>query len=680
MKTRSRSFLIGYILCAILSATVLLGVVTVDPVQAIDESTTVTALVPDNIAPSTPILISPTNGSILNDDTPTFVWQASTDNVAMASYTLTVDGSVLFSSIPVTSTTNGQYTLVYNSGDSTYSLTPTSNLANGVHTWKITAYDSSDNSTDSVTWSFTIDTQAPVFVVTQIGNQTVSISSQDVSTIPSSPIELEDNEPEIAGTGEVDADVVMTVTIPDEPTQTFTFTIGSSGDWSVQLGVLPRGVTMYLSFTITDGAGNVSVLNNIPFLIKEIIIVFPPQPSPSPTPTPTPASTPNATITPLPSAPPTTPLPTATPSGPIISIPITPPRESVIRIAQRVEQQLPPVIRDIIEILPNGLREAIIEPVRLVAPVSALIATAAIPSLSLLNLLLEFGGQLSWRLLVKILQAIGLLPPSEPQGLVFNAETYEPVSYALLTFRSTHQELDEQILETAISDENGVYQGIELPSGEYTLTVDHQDYHFPTTKPRPSYLTLREFYRGELFYLDTRSSEPLFLVPVDSLLHKRSDKTWRDRLRLFAARFKLRNLVLPLFIFSCVVTLFYPTVLNFIILGMYLILFGRRLFIRSRTPLLAGTVTDSHGMGIENAIIRVTDEVTGQTRVLLRTDENGQFATRITTGVYQLAVSKLGYVWVEDNQAVSYREAVATRTSAPLAITLKPIQEVLIPV
>ncbi|MBP9819913.1 carboxypeptidase regulatory-like domain-containing protein, partial [Candidatus Woesebacteria bacterium] len=91
-------------------------------------------------------------------------------------------------------------------------------------------------------------------------------------------------------------------------------------------------------------------------------------------------------------------------------------------------------------------------------------------------------------------------------------------------------------------------------------------------------------------------------------------------------------------------------------------------------------VTDSHGLGIENAIIRVTDEVTGQTRVLLRTDENGQFATRITAGVYQLAVSKLGYVWVEDNQAVSYREAVATRNSAPLAITLKPIQEVLIPV
>lgn len=653
----------------------------------VTDGSTVTAFVPDIVPPSTPILIAPANGSVLNDDTPTFVWQASTDNVAMGSYTLTVDGSVLFSSIPLTSTSNSQYTLVYNSGDSTYSLTPADGLANGLHTWKITAYDTSNNSTDSVTWSFTIDTQAPVFVVTQVGDQEVSISSQDVSTIPDDPIELDDNEPEIAGTGEVGATVVMTVTIPDEPDETYEFTIDSDGEWSVQLGVLPRGETMYLSFTITDSAGNVSVLNDIPFLIKEIIIIIPPQPSPTPTPVASPTLPPSplppgATPLPTPSALPTAtplPTPTATPAAPLIVIPITPPRETVIRIAQRVERQLPPIVQDVIEAIPESVRDLVTEPIRLVAPISALVATAAIPALSLLNLLLEFGGQLSWRILVKILQAIGLLPPSEPQGLVFDAETYEPVSYALLTFRSTHKDLAEQILETAISDENGVYQGIELPPSEYTLTVNHQDFHFPTNNARPSYLTVREFYRGESFVIDTRSSEPLFLIPVDSLLHERKHKTWRDRLRLFVARFKLRNLVLPLFIFSCVVTVLYPTLLNFIILTLYLLVFARRLLIRWRTPMIAGTVTDNHGMGIENAIIRVTDTITGQTRVLLRTDENGQFATRITAGVYQLAVSKLGYAWMENNEIVSFKEAVAMRSAAPLAIELKPIQEVLIP-
>lgn len=344
-----------------------------------------------------------------------------------------------------------------------------------------------------------------------------------------------------------------------------------------------------------------------------------------------------------------------------------------------MERQLPPVIQEIIEAIPDRLREVITEPIRIVAPISALVATAAIPSLSLLNLLLEFGGQLSWRILIKILQAIGLLPPSEPQGLVFDADTYEPISYALLTFRSTHQDLAEQILETAISDENGVYQGIELPAGEYTLTVDHQDFHFPTHLARPSYLTLREFYRGEAFTIDTRSSEPLFLVPVDSLVHERTSKTWRDRLRVFVARFRLRNLVVPLFIFSCVVTIFYPSMLNFIILGLYLAIFIRRLVIRWRTPRIAGTVVDASGAGIANAIIRVTDEVTGQTRVLLRTNNKGEFATRIAAGVYQIAVSKLGYVWYENDAIVSYKEAVATRNSASFSIVLQPIQEVLIP-
>ncbi len=679
MTTRALPQLAVYILSAILLGGSCLGLfVQTITAQVVNDGSTVSAFVPDNIAPSTPILIAPADGSTVNTATPTFVWQESTDNVAMDSYTLTVDGDVLFENIPLVSTNHADYTLVYNSSDDSYSLTPDDNLSNGTHTWKITAYDSSGNYTDSVTWTFTIDTQAPVFVITQVGDETVSISSQDISTIPDEPIILEDNEPLIAGTGESDADVEMTVTIPDEPTQTFNFTIGGSGTWSVQLGVLPRGVTMYLDFTITDEAGNVSVLQDVPFQIEQIIIVFPPQPTPTPTPASSPlppGATPEPTQTP--SASPILPVPT--PAGPIISIPITPPRETVIRIAQRVEQALPPAIQNIIDTLPEGLREAISEPFRQAAPVAALIATAAIPTLSFLNLLLEFGGQITWRLLVKILQAIGLIPPSEPQGLVFNSETYEPVSFALLSFRSTHQDIAEQILETAISDENGVYQGITLPSGEYTLTVDQQDFHFPTALPRPSYLRLQEFYKGEVFAINSESSEPLFLIPVDSLVTDQRRKTWRDRLRLFVARFKLRNLVVPLFIFSCVVTLFYPSTLNFIILALYIVLFARRVFIAWRVPIIAGTITDSHGEAIENAIIRVTDEQTGLTRVLIRSNQNGQFATRIEQGVYQIAVSKLGYVWVENNEMVPYKEAIADRSGHTLAITLKPIQEVIIP-
>ncbi len=659
MKINALSRPAVYILSAVFLSSIWLFCAPLTVFSQVSHSSTVTALVPDNIPPSTPILISPTNGSTINTATPTFVWQASTDNVAMDSYTLTVDGNILFADIPLTSISNSQYVLTYNSSDSTYSLTPVDPLTNGTHTWKITAFDTSDNSTDSVTWTFTIDTQAPTFVITQIGNQSVSISSQDVSTIPTSPIMLPDNEPLIAGTGEVGAEVVMTVTIPGEPTQTYTFTIDSGGTWSVQLGVLPRGVTMYLSFTITDAAGNVSVLQNVPFQIEAIVIVFPPVASP--------VSSPGSTgiASPVPS--------------PIIAITVTPPRETVIRIVDRIAQQLPPIIRNIIEALPEELRAAISEPIRIVAPISALVATAALPTLSLLNLLLEFGGQLSWQLLVKILQALGLLPPSEPQGLVFDSDSYEPVSYALLTIRSTHPDLAEQILETAISDENGVYQGIELPSGDYFLSVDHQDYHFPTRLPRPSYLSLKEFYRGEPFVINAQSSEPLFLIPVDSINKDGRKKTWRDRLRLFTARFKLRNLVVPLFIFSCVVTLFYPSTLNFIILGLYVLVFMRRALIRWRTPMIAGVITDNHGSVIQNAIIRVSDEQIGQTRVLLRSDQNGRFATRIGAGTYQLSVSKLGYVWVENDAIVPFMEATAMRNAPALKITLKQISEIIVP-
>jgi hypothetical protein len=251
-------------------------------------STAVTVGVPDTTAPSTPILIAPSDGNTIVDNTPMFVWSSATDNVAVTSYQLHLDGSLLFDTIPTTATTTTTYTLLYDGTSSSYSLTPASGLADGSHTWKITAFDSVGNQTSSVTWSFTIDTQAPQFLITTVGDQIVSISAQDTATLPTSTIELTDNEPVLSGTGEANSSVVLHVYLESDDSEVdqLTFAIGSDGSWVVQLNTLERNVNYLLTFEITDQAGLLSILENVPILIKgyEIVIeppaIFPPTDEP----------------------------------------------------------------------------------------------------------------------------------------------------------------------------------------------------------------------------------------------------------------------------------------------------------------------------------------------------------------------------------------------------------------
>lgn len=174
----------------------------------------VTATVADHTPPSVPILIAPDNGSTITDSTPTFIWEGSTDDRGIGKYELYLDGSVLFGSIPTGATTNSSYTLTYDSATHRYSLTPSTALAEGNHTWKVRAIDIYDNYTDSVTWSFTLDSPPPTFILTDIGEVEVSISAQDITTVPDEPIEIEENEPLLLATGEANSTVEVTLTIP----------------------------------------------------------------------------------------------------------------------------------------------------------------------------------------------------------------------------------------------------------------------------------------------------------------------------------------------------------------------------------------------------------------------------------------------------------------------------------
>lgn len=620
----------------------------------------VTATVADNAPPSTPILIAPSNNSILTDNTPSFVWEASTDDLGINKYILIIDGNTYFDDIPTSSTVNANYTLTYNDITSQYTLTPTAPIPDGTHTWKIQVWDSNYNSADSVTWTFTIDSNAPSFVVTQIGTANVNISAQDVSTIPVTPLVLTANEPLIVATGEPSSVVQMTLIIPGDPSQNYTIPISSGGNWSVQLGILPRGVVMTLNFLITDPAGNISVLNGVQFMIEQEVIVIPPV---TPVPSPTAPVTPEPGVTPEPPAPPITPGP-----SPLIVIPITPPRETIYNTVQEIIESLPFPVQEALESLAPLVKE--------LGPISALFVAASVPIASTIAVATQFGSSLSPSLLLKILQALGLIPVGKPQGLVFNSETDEGVPFAVLTFRSRNAENDLAIIETVVSDSNGIYKGINLPAGSYQIEVSQQDFKFPTTHPRPRHLGMADYYQGEVFSL-TGDQEPLFLIPLDPLVSNRQHR-WKIKARLVLARLARQSSValFPLALLSGVLLIVYPTIWNWLIFGLYAVLVGRRVLIWFRVPIITGTVVDEKGNPMPKVIVRLSTIDENALAAVLLTNEKGEFAYFGKPALYQLSLQRPEYVWMTGDTALSFFEVDVRNKREHVVANLTPLAQV----
>jgi hypothetical protein len=619
-----------------------------------DESVIVSATVPTNIAPSTPILISPPNNSYVTTNLVTFVWEGSTDRYGIQEYELYLDGNRYFDGIPTSATDNSQYTLTYNSSEHEYTLVVKVPISEGTHTWKIRAEDTQGAFADSATWTFTLDSQAPSFVITAIGDQTVSISAQDLSTVPVTPIELDNNEPLLQGTGEANSTVQLTVTIPGDPTQNFTFTVDTNGSWSQQLGILPRDTIITLDFVITDSAGNISILSGVRFLIRQEVIIFPP-PSASPSPTPIPSASPGPGE---PSPSPTTePSPQASPLPPLIAIPITPPREIVYNIIQETYELLPEPLKALVATVPPETLEAI----KNLGPISTALVVAAIPVLTTAAVATQFGARFSIELLARILQALGLIPSGKPRGFVFDSRTHKGIPFALLTITSITDNQNQPfdintvdlhslpLMETVVSDVDGVYKGVDLPPGKYQIDVRHQEFRFPTARTRPPYLTLRDYYKGEVFeILSEKDAELLFLIPMDAI-EESGKRTWQNRVRVFLAylsRFSAL-LILPLFVLSGILTLLFPSVWNWLVFGIYVVMVCYKSVGWFKIPRLTGVVIDSGGHPLESAIVRVMNSETSELVLVTTTNADGRFNAFIDPGNYQLSVIKPGFVWTD---------------------------------
>ncbi len=569
-----------------------------------DRPQIVTATVPDFISPSTPILISPEDGSTVTTSLPTFVWSQSSDNVGVDSYTLTLDGSILYSDIPTNDTENSLYILDYNSDTGYFSLTVKSAISNGSHTWKITAYDAAGNLASSVTWTFNIDSQAPSFIITDVGSEEVSISAQDIDTVPTQPIELSENSPLLVGTGEANSEVDVTIYTSSSTLDSSSFTIDGSGNWTLQLGILPRDIIIYLDFLITDPAGNTSILENVPIIIKSQYIQIPPTAAPSLPPGAPPAEEPPALEVP--------PL--------VIKVPQ--PQEAVTELIQQVTILLPAPLRGYLSLSPVVLRPSL---ELLILSILALILLSLPILISGAMLFGILESKLHWTTLRKIMIAIGLWPARQ-SGIVFETTLQRPIPYcAVLFIGETQDKLP--VREVVVTDAAGYYPKPELQAGKYRVHVDFKPGMFPSSEVKPAHVAWYNFYQNQTIIVQQDSIIEPLLLPVD--LRQPADyvpRTWQSRVLHTLAY--TRPLSLMLFGVSFLVTILYPSIFNLAAIGLYCGGLLHKLYIKQTSEAIAG-IQNEDGQPLRWALFRALDPETVSTILVTYSDAEGRCFGRI---------------------------------------------------
>ncbi|MDN4371214.1 Ig-like domain-containing protein [Citrobacter portucalensis] len=213
----------------------------------------------DTIAPSVPLLVSVvddiaggvfnaalSNGQLTNDARPTL------NGTAEAGSTVSIyDGSTLLGTALVQS-------------NNSWSFTPTTPLANGSHTFTVTATDAAGNTSGATAgFSVVVDTTAPTqpsisSIIDDIGPNTGPIGSNQPTN---------DARPTLNGSTEANA----RVDIYDNGSFVTSVTADGSGNWSYTPTTALAQGTHSFTITATDSAGNTSGISSAAAIVVDTV-------------------------------------------------------------------------------------------------------------------------------------------------------------------------------------------------------------------------------------------------------------------------------------------------------------------------------------------------------------------------------------------------------------------------
>lgn len=494
-------------------------------------SAQVTAIVPDRMPPSVPILIKPDNGSTITTPKPPFQWIGSTDNVGISHYELWLNGELLYDTILPESITTDQFQLVYDPIANTFILTPATNLPDGVYTWQVIAVDTSGNRTVSATWTFIIDTTAPLLVISTIDGQEVNIRSDNANSLPTEPIVISTPSPLITGFTEPGSSLQVVISINGQE-ERFALQVAADGSWALQLNNLPADTVITLTFISTDQFGHTTIIQ--PVLLLYTVVA--PITSVSPTRKPL---LPVATPSPLPGLV-VSPYPTPIDGAPLIG--------ALTRSMSAAE--IAPSILKIVRDATNWSGLSVVNVLVLISPTLLAIALLAYK----IGWLTQGW---SWKLLFWV---IGWRGRFVRDGRVFDQASLDGVWLTTVLL----VEVDSAVTSTAkkrvyytITNKDGFFILPFLDSASYQLKPIGEHLLYPSMTKRTNDQPWNRYYQNDTVYKSEGKALPYIEIPVDIL--KQRSKFAREVVNASHWRGWLINVQLVLMV---LVILLSPSIIN----------------------------------------------------------------------------------------------------------------------
>jgi hypothetical protein len=262
------------------------------PVLAVTNPQTSTSSVSATVLDQTfnpPTLLTPAADAAINHAQPTFSWRRPSPLPLspLSYYDFYLDGAIFAATLPDSLTSADFYFYTASASAGTFYLTPKSDLAQGYHTWSVTAYNDLALSATSETRTFYLDSIGPFISVTQVDQTTLDWDTSLPASLPSldeSYLAVTTASPVLKGAVEASANFKISLicpsNIPSCVNQSYT-TNFPTGQWSYQFVNLVAGYYYTIRASATDAGGSSTLFPDFYLLYGTAISTASPSAAPT---------------------------------------------------------------------------------------------------------------------------------------------------------------------------------------------------------------------------------------------------------------------------------------------------------------------------------------------------------------------------------------------------------------
>ncbi len=278
---------------------------------------------------------------------------------------------------------------------------------------------------------------------------------------------------------------------------------------------------------------------------------------------------------------------------------------------------------------------------------TALTATTIIPYL------------LYW--LLQFLQALGMRKKAKPWGVVFNSQTGQPISFAVVRI---YEKQYNRMLQRSVSDREGRYGFLAKP-GEYYIVASKSGYTFPPKQKVAGFY--EKIYLGASFKIETKDQSIVFNIPLEPVTANAlaiNIWVWLVRINKFLQKLRIPLLVAG-FLFALFMCISNYHIIYLLSLLLYLLI-GVLEYLRTLKARPYGVVSDIFNHPLDMAMVRIYKKSNNQLVETDVTDSVGRFRFMVNPGIYYLTAAKPGYLDFKSHLMYLEKEKTLVSTTIKL--------------